>query len=109
MTLQHSAACHANQSCVSTELAVRIRDTLPAGKTLASSHSWPGIQNPSLPIQLPGQQEDLCAWNLDSILLSICFFHCLGSHAYAAGVQLVWVPYVNTDIDRRAFLMHGHH
>jgi hypothetical protein len=58
MTLQHSAACHANQSCVSTELAVRIRDTLPAGKTLSSSHSWPGIQNPSLPIQLPGHQED---------------------------------------------------
>ncbi len=75
MTLQHSAACHASQVRISTEVAVRIRVTLPAGKTLASSHSWPGIQNPSLPIQLPGQQEDLCAWNLDSILLSICFGH----------------------------------
>ena len=58
MTLQHSAACHANQNRISSELAVRIRDTLPAGKTLSSSQSWPGIQNPSLPIQLPGHQEN---------------------------------------------------
>ena len=40
MTLQHSAACHANQNRISSELAVRIRDTLPAGKTLSSSQAF---------------------------------------------------------------------
>ena len=114
MTLQHSAACHANQNRISTELAVRIRDTLPAGKTLSSSQSWPGIQNPSLPIQHPGHQENGVCMATQQHFAEHLFMSMvrLPMHMLQASTcfgSLISILTSNIYVLSRVFLMHGHH
>ena len=109
MTLEHSAACHANDmyQCRSCSPESEIPCLLVKRFHLVS----PGLafKIPHFQFSFQNIRRMVCAWNLDSISLrSCCCLIRLPMHMLQ-GFQLFWVPHFSTDMDHRVFLMHGHH